>query len=139
MLQATTLPPIIEGCNAREACESIGRPFIHGSNSSLKQYDIKFSDKQKLHSDASRCLQLGDKSYIPQLVQYMEESLQSNSELLSYHKQRQEAFQMRPNACKVAFDSLGIKYNNLLPSLEDKFIQSDKIELSGDEINNHFL
>lgn len=112
MLQGTTLPPVIEGCNSREICESAGSPFIHGSgkHSHLKQYDVS-SIKQELHTQASLCLEQGDPKYIPQLAQYMEESLVSNPELLDYHTQRKEAFLKRPDACEYALDALGIKYN----------------------------
>lgn len=112
MLQGTTLPPVIEGCNSREACESAGRPFIHGSgkHDHLKQYEVEASDKQELHTQASLCLEQGDPRYVPQLVQYMEESLTSNRELMAYHIQRREAFLKRPDACEVALNVLGIRY-----------------------------
>ena len=111
MLQGTTLPPVIEGCNSRETCESVGRPFIHGSgkHQNLIQYEVE-SDKQELHTKASLCLEQGDAKYVRELFQYMEESLDSNPELLVYHKQRKEAFLRRPDACEVAFDALGIEY-----------------------------
>jgi hypothetical protein len=112
MLQGTTLPPVIEGCNSREACESAGRPFIHGSgkHDHLKRYEVEASDKQELHTQASLCLEQGEPRYVPQLVQYMEESLTSNRELMAYHIQRREAFFRRPDACEVALNVLGIKY-----------------------------
>ncbi len=122
MLKGTTLPPVIEGCNSRETCESAGRPFIHGSGKHchLKQYDVGFSGhKQTLHTEASLCLEQGDQNYVPQLVQYMEESLASNpSELMTYHQQRKEAFFKRPDACETAFNALGIKYSK--PSLAEE-------------------
>ena len=113
MLQGTTLPPVIEGCNSRETCESVGRPFIHGSgkHDHLKEYKVEADDKQHLHARASLCLEQGDPKYVPQLVSYMEESLTSNQDLLEYHKQRREAFLSRPDACEVAFDALSIIYN----------------------------
>ena len=112
MLRGTTLPPVIEGCNSRETCESAGKPFIHGSgkHDHLKKYDVRSSDKQKLHTEASLCLEQGDPIYVPQLAQYMEESLTSNHELMTYHAERREAFFIRPDACEVAFDALGIEY-----------------------------
>jgi len=112
MLRGTTLPPVIEGCNSMEACESAGRPFIHGSGKydSLKQYEVEAGDKQQLHTYASLCLEKGDPGYVPQLAQYMEESLASNRELMAYHAQRREAFFKRPDACEVGFNALGIKY-----------------------------
>lgn len=86
MLQRTTLPPVIEGCNSREACESFGRPFIHGSGKydPLKQYEVEADDKLQLHTKASLCLEQGDPKYVPQLVQYMEESVAFNRELMAY-------------------------------------------------------
>ncbi len=112
MLQGTTLPPVIEGCNSREACELTGRAFIHGSgkHKHLKQYKVEASDKQELHTQASLCLEQGDPRYVPQLVQYMEESLTFNPELIAYHEQRRDAFFRRPDACEVALNALGIKY-----------------------------
>ena len=112
MLQGTTLPPVIEGCNSREACESAGKAFIHGSgkHDHLKQYEVRLGDKQELHAQASLCLEQGDPRYVSQLVQYMEESLTSNPELIAYHEQRREAFFRRPDACEVALNALGIKY-----------------------------
>ena len=110
MLEGTTLPPVIEGCNSMEACESAGRPFIHGSYRNLKQYKVGSSEKQALHTTASLCLEQGDPKYIPQLVQYMEESLTLNPNLLAYHKERRAAFFARPDATELAFDALGIAY-----------------------------
>ena len=50
MLQGTTLPPIIEGCNSMETCNSSGRPFIHGSGppSNLQIYNVSLQQKQEL-------------------------------------------------------------------------------------------
>lgn len=111
----TTLPPVIEGCNSREACESAGRAFIHGSgkHDHLKQYEVRLGDKQELHAQASLCLEQGDPRYVPQLVQYMEESLTFNPELIAYHEQRRKAFFRRPDACEVALNALGIKYEKI--------------------------
>lgn len=123
MLQGTTLPPVIEGCNSREICESAGRPFIHGSgkHDPLKQYNVTSSSKQELHTQASLCLEKGDSKYVSQLVQYMEESLKSDPELMAYHQQRREAFITRPDACEVAFEALGIKYLKISSLAEEKF------------------
>ena len=116
MLQGTTLPPVIEGCNSRELCESAGRPFIHGSKKyeHLKQYDVRLGDKQKLHTDASLCLEQGNPTYVTQLVQYMKESLDSNPELVRYHEQRRGEFFKRPDACELALEALGIQYKKTL-------------------------
>ena len=120
MLRATMLPPVIEGCNSREICESVGRPFIHGSGKydQLKQYDVRSGDKQNLHANASLCLEQGDSKYVPQLLQYMEESLASNPDLVAYHEQRREAFLARPDACEVALKALGINFSK--PSLTEQ-------------------
>lgn len=112
MLSQTTLPPVIEGCNSRELCESVGRPFIHGSAkySPLKQYPVDIKNMQELHSKASLCLQQGDKVNLPQLVEYMKKSIEKSSDLTTYNNQRREAFLKRPDACEVALETLGIKY-----------------------------
>ena len=113
MLSQTTLPPVIEGCNSRELCESVGRPFIHGSAkySPLKQYaSVDIKNMQELHSKASLCLQQGDKVNLPQLVEYMKKSIEKSSDLTTYNNQRREAFLKRPDACEVALETLGIKY-----------------------------
>jgi len=112
MLSQTTLPPVIEGCNSRELCESAGRPFIHGSakHSPLKQYSVGEKNMQEIHSKASLCLQRGDKEHLPQLVDYMRQSIKKSSDLMKYHKQRREKFLKRPDACEVALSALGIKY-----------------------------
>lgn len=116
MLNGTTLPPVIEGCNSRETCEAYGKPFIHGSSKGekLRQYDVESKEKQELHAHASLCLKQGDTEYLPQLIRYMEESLERNPALLDYHSQRREAFFRRPDACEVAFDALGIEYTKAL-------------------------
>jgi hypothetical protein len=113
MLKGTTLPPVIEGCNSREACDSAGRFFIHGSGKfdQLKQYPVKLTNKQELHTQASLCLEQGSSTYARQLRQYMEECLTFNPELMAYHEERREAFLKRPDACEVALNALGIKYN----------------------------
>jgi len=112
MLSQTTLPPVIEGCNSRELCESAGRPFIHGSakHFPLKQYSVGKKNMQEIHSKASLCLQRGDKEHLPQLVDYMRQSIKKSSDLMKYHKQRREKFLKRPDACEVALSALGIKY-----------------------------
>jgi hypothetical protein len=113
MLQETNLPPVIEGCNARERCESVGRPFIHGAGmyDSLKQYSVPSGRGQKLHTLASRCLELGDPQNVPALVQYMEGILDPTSPLHTYHQERRAEFLKRPDAMETAFDALGIEYN----------------------------
>lgn len=40
----------------------------------------------------------------------MEEGFPLNPELLTYHAQRRDEFFKRPDACEVAFDTLGINY-----------------------------
>ena len=80
----------------------------------LYNQKVMINCKQKLHAQASLCLEQGGQEYVPQLVQYMEESLESNRELMTYHAQRREAFLARPDACEVAFDALGIKYEKCL-------------------------
>lgn len=119
MLQGTTLPPVIEGCNSREACESAGRPFLHGSgkHDPLKRYALEAGDTQALHADACLCLEQGDGRYISQLAQYMRASMESDPQLLAYHKQRHAAFLKRPDACEIALDTLGIPY-------EKKYLRS---------------
>lgn len=117
ILQGTTLPPVIEGCNAREICESFGKPFIHGSakHDRLKEYDgISLIDKQQLHIQASLCVEQGKKENVVYLKQYMEEALNSNAYLYVYHKQRKKAFLSMPDACEVALDTLGINYKRNL-------------------------
>ena len=117
MLQGTTLPPVIEGCNSVETCESAGKSFIHGSNAStpLQQFDVVSLNMQELHTMASRCLEQGDAKYLPQLVRYMQEHLDTTSELHQYHQQRQEQFMTIPDACEFFFNLLGIKYNAQQP------------------------
>lgn len=112
MLQGTTLPPVIEGCNSKELCESAGRPFIHGSgqHDGLRQYSVSSHGKQELHTKASLCLERGSPEYLPQLIQYMEESLKSDDELRSYHAERRLQFHNRPDACETGLQALGIKY-----------------------------
>lgn len=112
MLQGTTLPPVIEGCNSKELCESAGRPFIHGSgqHDGLRQYSVSSHGKQELHTKASLCLEQGSPEHLPQLIQYMEESLISDDELLSYHAERRLQFHNRPDACETGLQALGIKY-----------------------------
>lgn len=108
----STLPPVIEGCNSRELCESAARPFIHGSGKydNLKQYTLGLQNMQSLHTQASLCLEQGDPRYLPQLVQYMEKSLLSDKELCAYHEQRRAQFYSRPDACELALKTLGIPY-----------------------------
>ena len=112
MLEGTTLPPVIEGCNSTETVNSSGRPFIHGSsiNINLQTYPVTLNKKQDLHKQASLCLEQGKKECLPQLIQYMEEALNLNAELFTYHEQRRDAFLERPEACEVAFKTLGISW-----------------------------
>lgn len=110
LLRATHFPPVIEGCNARELCESAGRPFIHAFDGRLATYPAVLSGKQALHAAASVCLQRGGDKGIPALQQYMLEALMQNEELLAYHAERRKAFLSRPDACERAFVSLGITY-----------------------------
>lgn len=122
LLSATTLPPVIEGCNSMELCESIGIPYLHGSDplSCPKRYEVELNKKQDLHLEASRCLEKeryeneghigGQYKHFEQLLQYMRESLIPNSDLIEYHKQRKEEFLKRKDVCELAFDTLGIHY-----------------------------
>lgn len=60
MLKKTKLPPVVEGNNARELCESFGRPYLHGGRiyDDFKCYDVHvdYLNTQELHCAASRCL-----------------------------------------------------------------------------------
>lgn len=108
MLHGTTLPPVIEGCNSLETCESAGRPFIHGSfiTQPLKKYKVDLTKKQKLHRLASLCLETGDIKYLPELTQYMNEALIPESDLYKYHEQRKNEYLSRPDACEYALNAL---------------------------------
>ena len=112
MLEGTTLPPVIEGCNSLEVCESAGRAFIHGAgiHNPLKRYEVDCVEQQNLHAQASLCLEQGNREHVPQLLQYMQQCLASDPELIAYHQQRREAFFKRPDAFEVALKSLGIAY-----------------------------
>lgn len=109
MLNKTTFPPIIEGCNAREACEFAGRAFIRGGSihQPLDTYtvdDEKYYACQELHAKASLCLRTGNKDEIPALVTYM--SAFNEIDFRIYHQKRQQLFLARPDACEVAFQEL---------------------------------
>lgn len=134
MLQGTTLPPVIEGCNSRETCESAGRPFIHGSakRDPLLEYSVNQSDKQNLHLQASLCLEKGEEKHLPQLVQYMEETVTSNKALRTYHTERREAFLDRPDAVEVGLNSLGI---NISSDNLNQSPKSSEMTITLDELN----
>lgn len=114
LLKDTTFPPVVEGCNARELCESAGRPFIHASDpkDKLRQYEVdsQHAEMQALHTKASSCLETGKGDYVADLGKYMAASLNPKSKLYGYHAQRKEKFLERPDACIAAMEQLGIKY-----------------------------
>ena len=112
MLHAT---PIVEGRNSVNACESSGVPFIHafgfGSSDATRSYSVQNEEMQTLHKSASFCLEGGDESYLPALVAYMKKALCRDEELSKYHKERRERFLERPDACELAFNKIGVRYD----------------------------
>ncbi len=119
MLEGTSLPPVIEGCNSMEICESAGVPFIHGAGKydHLKQYQVSDKELQDIHTQACLCLETGDRQYLPQLVHYMQGCLTADPQFMAYHQQRRQAYLKRPDAFEVALRSLGIAYQ---PSLHQE-------------------
>jgi hypothetical protein len=109
MLQGTTLPPVIEGCNSREICENAGKPFIHGSgiNDPLRKYAVGLKFQQELHSKASKCLETGQIEFLPALIEYMLQVLQREDGLLDYHLQRLQQYHEQPDATNAALEMLG--------------------------------
>lgn len=143
MSEGTTLPPVIEGCNSRETCEYMGWPFIWGGsqNESLIEYpvDNQYTDFQKLHKLASRCLQTGSEENVPDLTNYMLMSLRG--ELNSYHENRRHEYLKRPDAVEFVLKELGyeIKQLHILTSAYFYIPLSIFYGLFSDEINNFLL
>lgn len=131
MLHGTTFPPIIEGCNSIEACEFSGRSFVHGGgkNAHLNEYkmDSKLVELQKLHVNASLCLQTGDPKYTNELAKYLSEA--TAGKLDEYHKARQKGFLQRPDACEFVFAKLAPKKEPLSGLLELLFTEHTSLHL----------
>ena len=109
LLKGTSLPPVIEGCNARELCESTGRAFIHGMDEALRYYkmsDYQHDELQETHAAACRVLSDED----CQEPQALLEFLLDIQEFKSYCNARKEAFLQRPDAVEDALKTLGISY-----------------------------
>lgn len=115
MLKKTTLPPVVEGCNARELCESFGRPYLYGSRiyDDLGLYDVHvdYLDTQELHCAASRCLKSQLDTEIRSLVAYMELSIEFK--LVNYHENRRQEYLKRPEATAYALEKVNIMLNDL--------------------------
>lgn len=110
MLKKTKLPPIVEGGNARELCESLGRPYLYGcrTHDDLERYNvhIDYLNTQDLHYDASRCLKNEQYKEIRPLAEYMEQSIELKLE--NYHENRREEYLKRPDATEYAFEKVNI-------------------------------
>jgi hypothetical protein len=115
MMNKTTYPPVIEGCNSRNECEANGKPFLHAGSDRFNIYEIdeKYSDQQRTHIEASVCLRSKDAEIMP-LVGYLRGA--KTEPYISYHNQRQKGFLARPDACEVSLNiwrsKLSIRLNN---------------------------
>jgi hypothetical protein len=130
MIGLTNFPPVIEGCNAREACEHRGWPFIHGGakeldDNGLKLYSLPdaYLASQELHQRASRCLM---QAYEPgderALKEYMQQCLVRDPTLMAYHQARQAAFLARPDIVDLAITVLREKGSENIKRLISSFM-----------------
>lgn len=120
------LPPIIEGCNAREVCESTGRAFISPRN--IKTYPLALENVQSMHLDA--CLYLTLESITDQnstaFTQYISSYLlPDQNQISAYHMQRKERFLERPNICDLALTLFGIGCKNISKNI---FLTCEKLK-----------
>ena len=117
LLKTTKFPPVIEGCNSIETCESNGRPFIHSTETRYRgrliTYQVDDVQSQSTHNLVSECLRLEDTQgcHSVKLEEYMLKSLDPNSKIQKYHKQRQAEFLKRPDAVETALEMLGIDFD----------------------------
>jgi hypothetical protein len=97
MVNLTTLPPVIEGCNSIETCETNARLYLHSSKKgyTIKDYGhLEYSNALDLHKKACLPLEnnIGD---INITVKFLSDFL--NNELLDYAKRRQTEHLARPD------------------------------------------
>lgn len=117
LLKKTKFPPVIEGCNSIETCESNGRPFIHSTETrpvgALIKYKVEDVQSHSTHNLASECLRLEDTEayHSARLEEYMLKSVNPNSKIQEYHKQRQAEFLKRPDAVETALNIVGIGFD----------------------------
>lgn len=101
MVNLTTLPPVIEGCNSIETCETNARLYLHSSRMGIKIKDygkLQYSYILKLHKLA--CLPLEEnlqENILSSLSTTKFLSMFLNNELLDYSKQRQTDHLARPD------------------------------------------
>ena len=113
LLEQTNLPPCVEGCNSREACEEKGRPFIFMNNINVKlpKYEVKDKKIQDLHFNASECLKNESISNLTSLEDFINRARLNDPSLKSYQNERQEKYLSRPDIVSMALDELGVAYN----------------------------
>jgi hypothetical protein len=114
LILATSLPPIVEGANTRETCEMQQKPFIpvikHETGQGLQEYDVESVKEQYRHIEAFKCLCGNEHTDLGPLVDYMLESLDPKSPIHTYHAQRSQAYQKRPDIVTSALDAANINY-----------------------------
>ena len=111
----TTYPPVIEGANAIEFCESLGLPYITAmrllESAPILHYTVPaFHRDRQRHVEACHCLTATDgEGHIQALADYMKDSKQLNN--LQYHQARKGVHLSRPDGVKVSLDALEFTYN----------------------------
>ena len=98
MVNLTTLPPVIEGCNSIETCETNARLYLHSSKVGykIKNYgQIRYSNALVLHKKACLPLENNIQDNIIDTVNFLLDFL--NNKLLDYAKQRQTDHLARPD------------------------------------------
>lgn len=114
LLSPNLLPPIIEGCNSRETCESYGREFL--SPHHIKTYNVIEKEVQEMHMNACLYITLDNISdqHYNAFKTYIDSYLSSEKTKISiYHQQRKEKFLERPNICDLALSCIGIMCENV--------------------------
>ena len=113
LLEQTNLPPCVEGCNSREACEEKGRPLIFMNNINIKlpKYEVKDKTMQDLRFNASECLKKEFISDLTSLEDFINRARLNEPSLKSYQNERQEKYLSRPDIVSMALDTLGVAYN----------------------------
>lgn len=102
MVNLTTLPPVIEGCNSIETCETNARLYLHSSKMGYKINDYGKSDysaELELHKSACLPLEKGEHD-IHKTAEFLSAFL--NNLLLDYAKQRQTEHLERPDLIRTA-------------------------------------
>ncbi|MDH5796891.1 MAG: hypothetical protein OEY79_05080 [Anaplasmataceae bacterium] len=116
LLVHSTLPPVIEGCNSIELCESMGVPFLHWNCyavfGAMKKHSLKpeVSEMQELNLQAALFIQTGCQEHKNKLIEFLKYAADKDAGFVAYGEERRRFHLQKPDAVENALKEAGYLY-----------------------------